>query len=431
MEMNMDKNGDKTSSKNFELTIYDEDARQKWQYQQHEQIKKQELFKMKSFMVAGLVFAFLVFLVALFYDIKWLKAVSEAALIGGLADWFAVAALFKRPLGFPFHTAIIPNNKDKIAKNLAIFVRAEFLNRRNLKELDFIKNYNTKKFIYNFLHSKEAHFNIESLFVAVEEKILPYIYKKLRESKSLSGTLNISNVDFATIFAKTLLAFKQSNKDALILDGILNSLEEKLNKYEPEIKKKVAIGWGAKFLAFLTSYDSYLIDGIKSYLQRCKQEGSSEREKLLKDIDNVIDKLLLDDESKAQFNQNFIALTDSKTLANMIDAIILSIENDKGFNTLLKRSFGDMLEEMIKDDRRVAAFDEWLKKFVINLLSNKSELISSYIEKTINSWDSKTISRKIELEIGKDLQYIRLNGMVVGALIGLIIYFITTFVQNL
>ena len=115
----------------------------------------------------------------------------------------------------------------------------------------------------------------------------------------------------------------------------------------------------------------------------------------------------------------------------MIDAIILSIENDKGFNTLLKRSFSDMLEEMIKDDRRVAAFDEWLKKFVINLLSNKSELISSYIEKTINSWDSKTISRKIELEIGKDLQYIRLNGMVVGALIGLIIYFITTFVQNL
>ena len=178
--MSMEMDMDKTSSKNFEITIYDEDARQKWQYQQHEQIKKQELFKMKSFMVAGLVVAFLVFLAALFYDIKWLKAVSEAALIGGLADWFAVAALFKRPLGFPFHTAIIPNNKDKIAKNLAIFVRAEFLNRRNLKELDFIKNYNTKKFIYNFLHSKEAHFNIESLFVAVEEKILPYIYKKLR-----------------------------------------------------------------------------------------------------------------------------------------------------------------------------------------------------------------------------------------------------------
>ena len=96
--------------------------------------KKANLRKMKNIALSVLGIAIIVFFVAHHYKIGWLKAISEAAMVGGIADWFAVVALFRHPLGIPIpHTALIPNNKDAIGQNLGTFVSDEFLIKEKLE----------------------------------------------------------------------------------------------------------------------------------------------------------------------------------------------------------------------------------------------------------------------------------------------------------
>ncbi|MEN9909913.1 MAG: hypothetical protein RLZZ540_3072, partial [Bacteroidota bacterium] len=139
------------------------------------QIKKADLTKMKSVALSVLGVAVICFFVGFHYKIGWLKAFSEAAMVGGIADWFAVVALFKHPLGIPIpHTALIPNNKDAIGQNLGTFVSDEFLIKEKLEikldEFDFA----TKA--TNWLIEEKNAATISSLVV---ENVIPGVLKTI------------------------------------------------------------------------------------------------------------------------------------------------------------------------------------------------------------------------------------------------------------
>lgn len=115
------------------------------------------------------------------FRIDWLKACAEATMVGGLADWFAVSALFRKPLDIPFpHSNIIANNKDSIAKSIGVFLKDEFLNKDSLRKSEFInQRINTKALIEDFMYDKIEALSMQKLFDFIENTALPKVFSHI------------------------------------------------------------------------------------------------------------------------------------------------------------------------------------------------------------------------------------------------------------
>ena len=146
-------------------------------------VKLKALRKMKASALSLLGFAVLLFIIAIYFKIPILQAFSEAAMVGGIADWFAVVALFKHPLGIPiWHTAIIPTKKNEIGENLGNFVSEEFLNREKLEIKLEEFNFATKA--SDWLSHEE---NANKIADAVAVNIIPGVLKTIKKP-SAAGT---------------------------------------------------------------------------------------------------------------------------------------------------------------------------------------------------------------------------------------------------
>lgn len=168
------------------------------------------LRNMKLIALLALLVAVVAFGASLVFEVAWLKAMSEAAMVGALADWFAVVAIFRHPLGLPIpHTAIVPKNKNAIAKNIALFVRDKFLSEEKLREKFLEKGENAvfdlEKYIRNFMSGKVESFSFEHTFEGFKENGLPYIFNKIKNDKeNLSRTLRLENINYAELLKKRL-----------------------------------------------------------------------------------------------------------------------------------------------------------------------------------------------------------------------------------
>ncbi|MCI6988595.1 MAG: DUF445 domain-containing protein [Campylobacter sp.] len=406
-----------------EPTNQNKDQNSKNSYATNSQLKAKNLRKFKLIMTALLLTSALIFALAIKFDIPWLVAMSEAALIGGLADWFAVVALFKRPLGFPFHTAIIPRNKDKIAVNIAHFIEAEFLTKQNLANLSIIQNLNTSELITKFVAPQNSSsLSLNSLLNSLQNSLLPNFITKLRENPDIFAKLN--SVDFATIIATFMRSITTSPHYSYIVDDIISALNSKLLQNQEDIKTEMTKGVGAKIIAFITSYDDKLIRAASTLLTDALNHKSDTRKALENYIQILIAKLLTDTEFKAVLNSKIATALSSRSSVDISTALLKELKNSEILPNLGSNALRNYLSNFANNATKTAALNRWLKsKITITLFEHKS-VISSYIQKTIISWDEKELSKKLELEVGKDLQFIRLNGMIVGALVGLGLYFI-------
>lgn len=230
--------------------------------------KELELRKYKNIALGCLLFAVAIFFVAVYFRIDWLKACAEAAMVGGLADWFAVSALFRKPLGIPFpHSNIIANNKDSIAKSIGVFLKDEFLNKDSLHKSEFInEKINTKALIDDFINGKIEALSMQKLFAFIESTALPKIFSHIKENHNeITKILRLEKVDFAEFLEKLFIMLKDSPYKDEIVDEIVEALLDTLNDYEYYIRNKLADDdsffkkWGKKAIAKLTGYDDKVI----------------------------------------------------------------------------------------------------------------------------------------------------------------------------
>ena len=166
--------------------------------------KNKELQWMKTFAFAVLAVAFVGFIISKYYHIDWLKALFEAAMVGGIADWFAVVALFRHPMGIPTkHTAIIPKSKSKIADNLGLFIQNEFISKIGLRDL--VDRHDPALKIAHYL-SNESNANMIADKIT---KAIPPLLKLINDesvSQFVSHQLSthLENTDLSPILAQTL-----------------------------------------------------------------------------------------------------------------------------------------------------------------------------------------------------------------------------------
>ena len=414
--------------------------------------KEVELQKSKRLAVYFLVFAALTFVTTLFLpaDFWWvglIRAISEAAMVGALADWFAVVALFKR-VPIPIisaHTEIIPKNKDKIAENLALFVREKFLDvdsivaliqkhdpaqkaadwlcaADNTKKLgtylvkitsgmlDFIEDASVQKFM-----TKAIHAMLDKTDLSTSAGMLLEVMTKNNRHQAL---LNEGINQFALIL-------REEETQAFIAEGIVEWLKEE----HPVAEKIIPSGWVGKAGAEIA---------IKA------------ASRLLNDVnDNQEHPLRLNFD---RYTKEFIEkLKNDPDFFEKAEQIKRYLKNDETFNTYmgtLWRDIKDWLKRDCADENsalheKITGAGQWLGKTLAEDASLRKSLnqhmedaaqkmapdfaqfLTTHIRDTVKGWDSKEMSHQIELNIGKDLQYIRINGTIVGGCIGCLLYLIS------
>lgn len=372
-----------------------------------------------------------IFFVAVYFRIDWLKACAEAAMVGGLADWFAVSALFRKPLGIPFpHSNIIANNKDSIAKSIGVFLKDEFLNKDSLRNSEFInQKINTKALIEDFMYGKIEALSMQKLFDFIENTALPKVFSHIKKNKNeITKILRLENVDFAEFLEKIFAMLKDSPYKDEIVDEIVEALLDTLRDYEYDIRNKLTDDdsslkkWGKEIIAKMTSYDDKVIEGVREYLRNFTRHSDENRKEIVAKIEKFIDDNLQDPQKRKNLNKKISSALDSKIISKIIEALADRLESNKELPQFICGFIEKKLRDFIADERKMRAIDRWIRIKIINILVDSSEHISNYVEQTIKNWEAKEVSNKLELEIGKDLQFIRLNGTFIGGILGLGIY---------
>ena len=402
--------------------------------------KKANLSRMKSVALSVLAFAVICFFVAHQYKIGWLKAFSEAAMVGGIADWFAVVALFRHPLGIPIpHTALIPNNKDAIGQNLGNFVSDEFLIKEKLEVK--IEEFNFAIKATDWLKEDE---NASKIAALVVDNVIPGILKTIDDEDvkrfiSTQFEAKLQEVNFGQWIAIGLESLTKSDKQEQLIGNMLRILSEELARNKEVIRDKVkestpwyTLGMADKKIA------EGVFNGLYEFLNQAKEPDSAIRKRINLYVLEFIEELKSSPEMQQKVNAIVVDFTQKEEVQEYIKAIWQEIKNavntdlEKGNDSKIKnhlvrmiRNFGNTIQQ---DPSMMTKINDFIKVDLLGILLRNKKAIGDVIATSVKSWDKKEISNKLELEIGKDLQFIRINGTVVGGLVGLLIYFVEQFI---
>ena len=321
-----------------------------------------------------------------------LKSIFEAALVGALADWFAVTALFRHPLGIPIpHTAIIPNQKKKIAKAFGKFLSENFLKQEVLE----------KKFLQISLSSRLKK------FLSSEENVTK-ITKFFTELSQIIDISSIAKNHKSIRYIQSLIIkIATSPIGDKIFEAAIDKIHEAIAKEEISIKSQIS----KKLPWFLPSFVddkiyAWLISSISEWLQNWRSKTLSQGIKS---------------------NPEFIQFLESEKFFNLLVQIVNSdVVSDSMKNIISSDNWEDRVKgffNMLQNDANFEArFEQVLQRIAVSVASYISDPFSRYVSRTIEQWDNKQASDLLEAQFGNDLQYIRINGTILGGIIGGILY---------
>ncbi|MFZ6747978.1 DUF445 domain-containing protein [Undibacterium sp. Ren11W] len=419
-------------------------------------IKQQELSKMKRLATVLLLFVTGLFIIArLQHGLggwAWVAAFAEAAMIGALADWFAVVALFKRPLGLPIpHTAIIPCNKLRIADNLALFVRDKFLATDTLVEK--IRAFDPAQKIAGWLASGNNADLFADKMQGVLIKGLDFI-DDARVQAALHSALqqNLNQVNLGQTVGKLLGLLTEDKRHQLLLNEALRKLAAALD--DADTQKQLAamiieiagreypsllqmLGMVANTDEFSLKIASSLVANLNSWLHEIGDDPAHPRRAQFDQVvEEFLERMKNDPDFHAKIEGWKQQLLASPLTAMYIGGLWGQLKN--WLRTDMSRADSD-LRQKIADAARNAG--QWLidnpalRDSVNQHMADAAramavdlrDTIAVHIATTVKQWDDAELVRELELSVGSDLQYIRLNGTVVGGLIGLLLHAVVMF----
>jgi uncharacterized membrane-anchored protein YjiN (DUF445 family) len=410
--------------------------------------KEHELRQSKRLALALLAAATAVFIITSLlprgFWVDGVRAVSEAAMIGALADWFAVVALFRK-VPIPFisrHTSIIPNNKNKIADNLAGFVEDKFLKPEALAEV-ILKN-DPATNVAQWLELPQNRRFLSSYLIKLVPEMLSMaddasIQKLLRDALNAA----VDKLELSQALGGLLDGLTKDGRHQELLDDGIAALIAMLNK--PSSRELIAgliAAWlkrehAAMELVLPTSWLSE--NGavmIANTLNNIMENIAADKEhKLRVRFDDMVRHFVV----RLQSDPAFIAkgedlkryLRDGDVFNTYIKDLWIGVrtwvkndietEHSKLNDGVVKASQW-LSEELLSHPGMRSSLNQHLASMAQTLAPAFSRFLTRHISDTVKAWDEKDMSRQIELNIGKDLQFIRVNGTLVGGLIGLLLY---------
>ncbi|MER8553658.1 DUF445 domain-containing protein [Mesorhizobium sp. M0976] len=403
--------------------------------------KLSALRRTKFAATAALAFCVLIFAAAKSFESRhaWLgfvAAFAEAATIGGLADWYAVVALFRRPLGLPIpHTAIIPENQNRIADNLGRFIEVNFLApepvREKLAEVDF------SALVADWLADPNRAADL-SRFVG---RLVPQTLAAVEQS-GLRGFVTsrmleqIEKVPLAPLAAELLSALTDDRRHQKLFDEFTKVVGRFLSDEQALATMREKIREELPSLFNLFRADAYLLKKIVASAGSLLDEVRADPHHSMRAefdlfVATFVERLRTSKQyarRAEKLKRDFLTRPELSALAgDMWESLRLFIEQDaKAPNSMIRDHLATMFVEVgrhLADDAQIRA--DMNQGFIVALASfveSQKSGVSKFIADQVKRWDLAQLTRLIEMNIGKDLQYIRFNGMIIGGLAGLVLY---------
>ena len=363
----------------------------------------------------------------------WLHAFAEAGMVGALADWFAVVALFRHPLGIPIpHTAIIPNRKNDIGESMSRFVADHFLEPDVVRKK--LQNTNLAAFVVSWLKSEKGRRSIEELSATVLRWALGALHEeRVRRFLSRLSSKQLANVSLAPLLGNTLEWLVRGQRHQQILTQVLRYTIVLVHDNRDAIRSRVqqeSPWWVPGFVddrilkKMLERIEHQLFEMALDPDHPLRFKFNGWMQNLAHDLKNSPEHQRLGEEFKQQLLAND-ELQDY--LYGLWRELAENIESDvEKPESVIRQHVGQWLggvaEELDNDPDMQAWVNAWLVDAITLVVGRNSAQIASLISDTVRSWDGEDTSRRVELAIGRDLQFIRINGTLVGGLVGLLIH---------
>jgi uncharacterized membrane-anchored protein YjiN (DUF445 family) len=414
-------------------------------YTDLELTKKTELTKMKRLALSLLLFAAFVYVTTAILGNRfpdhatWLgfvSATAEAAMIGAIADWFAVTALFRHPMGLKIpHTAIIPNRKDAIAEQFGAFVQNNFLSEEVISSK--IRSMNLSRRIAGWIVEKE---NAQAVALQITEGLAGAVRVMNDDDIQLMIEKNVQqrirDTSFAPIIGELLSFITSGRRQQELFDSGVKFGLYLLEDSDKDIKEKVEqeTPWW-----FPSSVDKAIYRRIVRSTSKMLYEMQVDVfHPIRKRMVGMMNEFMEDLKHSPDIAEKEIAIKEDLLKEPTVRDFTLSLwadikqallnqsgDPDADLTKAIEEAVVKFGQSILDDEVLAKKIDGWAEDSGRYLIRSYGHEVADLISGTIDSWDPKATSERIELQIGRDLQFIRINGTVIGGLAGLTIHTLT------
>jgi uncharacterized membrane-anchored protein YjiN (DUF445 family) len=402
--------------------------------------RQRNLDRMKVRATGLLILMGIIFVVARVFEAQhpwrgYFRATAEASMVGGIADWFAITALFRHPLNIPIpHTAIIPNRKDRIGRSLGNFVQNNFLSPEvltsKLKAAQISRR--AAEWLSNLEHARTAAQQVGSVLTGAGNVVRDEDVHALLDRTVVEP---LRQMPIAPVLAKGLALLTIDDRHQQLLDRVIQGLIRLVAENEELIREKIReeSPWWVPRLV-----DDRIHQKVLGGIERTLFEVGADPDHPLR---HQFDQLLAEWMAQLQDSPEVIAraeaikqqMLDPETSGRLAASLwhelkqILGRQNatTDGAPGAVARGLSALGVAALDDDGLLEKMDGWVIGAVLRVVEQHRGEVGQLIAQTVSSWDPEETSRRIELLVGRDLQFIRINGTLVGGLVGLLIYTVT------
>ncbi|GIU65958.1 hypothetical protein PsB1_0112 [Candidatus Phycosocius spiralis] len=387
------------------------------------------------------------FVVAKFFEashpaVPFIRAFAEAAMVGALADWFAVTALFRRPLGLPIpHTAIIPRSKDRIGAGLGRFISRNFLQpdqvQRRLKDMDLAGG------SAHWLTEGDRARRIGHGIAGAVPRILGLLNEgKIAQWLQSTLTERLRHADIAQLLAEGLDILIRGGRHTAIVDLILFHADLAIHSEETEFRTRVSdkMDWLPKLFSVDAAASDALLTAIKDTLKAAsKDPNHSIRTRIDEALAHFARDLRHDPNLRDQLQRWVYEVSDHQVVRNYVTQVWNDLKKSlrdqtpqetERLSTAIAAGLEDLARAIEQDPELRESLNKRLKAWAVELAGAQGAGVGTMVAETIQSWDARTVVDQIEAAVGRDLQYIRISGTVIGGLVGLIIHSLSIWIFN-
>jgi uncharacterized membrane-anchored protein YjiN (DUF445 family) len=414
-----------------------------------EAVRQEQLDRMKRRATLLLVAATVLFIVARIVQVRlqWtgglgltigaFAATMEAAMVGGLADWFAVTALFRHPLGLPIpHTAIVPAKKDRVGRTLGAFVQRNFLSREvienRLRALGVGRR--LAEWLAEPANARTISRNVATALSSAaemmnDEDVQAVIDRSLAE--------RVRSMRLAPLLGKVLTVMTEEDRHQEVVDEVIKLAAQTVDDNADLIRERIEkeTPWWVP-----TTFDNKIFKKVLGGIQRLLGELAADQSHPLRrrfdaSLDTLIERLNTSPEFAAKvdawkedFLDNEAARKFSASLWDEGKAALARYASnaESSAPNAIEHALTSFGTKALDDPELLAKLDELAVDIAAYLVARYQNEVADLIASTVAAWDPDLTARRVELAIGRDLQFIRINGTIVGGLAGMIIYLVSS-----
>jgi uncharacterized membrane-anchored protein YjiN (DUF445 family) len=400
--------------------------------------KRLQLDRMKRRATGLLVLMAVVFVVAWQLEaahpwLGYVRATAEAGMVGGVADWFAITALFRHPLNLPIpHTAIIPQRKDRIGRSLGNFVQNNFLSpevlgaklraaRLSRRGAEWLREPEHARAVVR----QTAGVLKGAAAVVKDEDVYAFLDRTVIEP--------LKTRPIAPVLADGLTLLTLNDRHQQLLDRVVQGLWRFVTENDDLIRQRIreeSPWWVPRFVD--ERMHDRIIEGIGRTLLGVQADPDHPLRRQVDDLliewigqlrdspeaiarAEALKQQVLDDPTSERLTQSLW-----RELKQVLDRQVAAAEH--GAPGGLERGLTALASAALEDEALLAKLDDWLIGAVLRTVEQHRQEVGQLISQTVSAWDPEETSRRIELQVGRDLQFIRINGTLVGGLVGLVLY---------